>query len=200
MFDAVLLQAFFERVVPRLVDAMPAADAVDATPAVDVPSRSRTHGRPRPRLSRSHRTAMSTLPRLDSERSVPRILLVDDDEGNREVLAYFLRRRGFAVSTASSGEDALAALDGDHVRTGPARRRHAGHWADWRRCVRSARASPRSTLPVVMVTGLDAGDDVTAAIEMGANDYVTKPYQLADALTRIRTLIERASGHAPPLI
>ena len=141
---------------------------------------------------------MSTLPRLDNERSVPRILLVDDDEGNREVLAYFLRRRGFTVSTASSGEDALVALDSDAFALVLLDVVMPG--LGGLETLRAIRARfPASTLPVVMVTGLDGGDDVTTAIEMGADDYVTKPYQLADALTRIRTLIERASGHAPPL-
>lgn len=114
-----------------------------------------------------------------------RLLLVDDDEGNREVLAYFLRRQGFEVMALSNGEEGLAALEADRfdlllldvVMPG------IGGMETLRR-VRARH--PATALPVIMVTGLDAGEDIAAALTLGANDYVSKPYQLADALARIR--------------
>jgi DNA-binding response OmpR family regulator len=123
-------------------------------------------------------------------RHAARILLVDDDEGNREVLAYFFRRRGFEIVTAGTGEEALAAIEVgtfslvllDVVMPGMG-------GLDVLRELRSR--YPASVLPVVMVTGLDASEDVAAATAIGADDYVTKPYQFADVLARIEALLAR---------
>jgi two-component system response regulator RegX3 len=136
---------------------------------------------------------MSTSSRAHDDRSAPRILVIEDDEGNREVLAYFLRRQGFAVATAASGEEGLAAVDRgafalvllDVVMPGMG-------GLDVLRALRSR--FPASVLPVIMVTGLDTGDDVALAEELGADDYVTKPYQLTDALARINAVLARAAA------
>jgi DNA-binding response OmpR family regulator len=131
---------------------------------------------------------MPTTPSPAREPDLPRILLVEDDEGNREVLAYFLRRRGFHVSTATCGEEGLAALESDtfHLVVLDVVMPGIGGLET----LRLLRARfPAATLPVVMVTGLDTGDDVDAARQLGANDYVTKPYELSDALARIRALL-----------
>jgi DNA-binding response OmpR family regulator len=136
---------------------------------------------------------MPTPPRATRDPDAPRILIVDDDEGNREVLAYFLRRQGFVVSTAACGEDALAAFETqtfglvllDVVMPGIG-------GLETLRTLRSR--YPASVLPVIMVTGLDAGDDVSAALALDASDYVTKPYQLADALVRIETVLARTGS------
>jgi DNA-binding response OmpR family regulator len=135
---------------------------------------------------------MSTTPHATGEPAAPRILVVDDDQGNREVLAYYLRRQGFVVSTAETGEQGLAALDAepfalvllDVVMPGMG-------GLETLRVLRSRFSA--SMLPVIMVTGLDAGDDVAAAFDLGAADYVTKPYQLADALARINAALARSA-------
>jgi two-component system response regulator CpxR len=127
---------------------------------------------------------------VSSVTSVPRrILLADDDEGNREVLAYYLRRQGFAVTTAASGAEALRALDDDRfalllldvVMPGI-------DGLDTLRQVR-ARFSP-TTLPVVLFTGLDAPEALDTARALGANGWLSKPYQLADILGVVRRQIE----------
>jgi DNA-binding response OmpR family regulator len=143
---------------------------------------------------------MTTPTRARSEPDLPRILIVEDDEGNREVLAYFLRRQGFAVETSPNGESALAALD----------ERDAAPYSlvlldvvmpgigglETLRVLRQRFSS--DALPVIMFTGLDAGEDVSAALAMGATDYVSKPYQLADALTLIRGVLARATTAETP--
>jgi DNA-binding response OmpR family regulator len=141
---------------------------------------------------------MSLPPPAPSGPDSHRILIVEDDEGNREVLAYFLRRQGFEIATAPNGESALASVDStpfdlvllDVVMPG----------LGGLETLRALRARyPESALPVIMVTGLDASDDVAAALEMGASDYVSKPYQLAYALERIRSVLARATttGETP---
>jgi DNA-binding response OmpR family regulator len=127
---------------------------------------------------------MPTPPRATRDPDAPRILIV---------LAYFLRRQGFVVSTAACGEDALAAFETqtfglvllDVVMPGIG-------GLETLRTLRSR--YPASVLPVIMVTGLDAGDDVSAALALDASDYVTKPYQLADALVRIETVLARTGS------
>lgn len=120
----------------------------------------------------------------------PRILLVDDDEGNREVLGYVLRRAGFSVTAVGSGEEGLSALEragADLVVLDLVMPGLSG--LDTLRAIRTRFA--RAMLPVVMVTGLDAPDDLATASALGADDYVSKPYQLADAVARIRALVDR---------
>lgn len=133
---------------------------------------------------------MSLPTRARSQPDAPGILIVDDDEGNREVLAYFLRRQGFGVATAASGEAALTAIDGatfDLVLLDVVMPGIGG--LETLRILREHYSE--AALPVIMVTGLDASEDVATALEMGATDYVSKPYQLADALARIRGVLAR---------
>jgi DNA-binding response OmpR family regulator len=141
---------------------------------------------------------MSLPPPVPSGSDSPRILIVEDDEGNREVLAYFLRRQGFEIVTAPNGESALATVDSasfDLVLLDVVMPGIGG--LETLRALRTRYSE--AALPVIMVTGLDAGDDVTAALEMGASDYVSKPYQLAFALERIRSVLARAAtiGETP---
>jgi DNA-binding response OmpR family regulator len=108
-----------------------------------------------------------------------RILLADDDEGNREVLAYYLRRQGFDVRAVQSGHEALAALDRtrfallllDVVMPG----------IDGLETLKLVRARfTQAELPVILFTGLDDPDAMASARELGANAWLAKPYQLAD--------------------
>lgn len=125
--------------------------------------------------------------------ATPRVLLVDDDEGNREVLAYYLRRQGFAITTATSGEEGLAALDAQEVDLVLLDLVMPGMGGLQTLKAIRARYSA-SALPVVMVTGNDAPGDVQMAVQLGADDYVSKPYQLADALSRITALLQRSGA------
>jgi DNA-binding response OmpR family regulator len=142
---------------------------------------------------------MSLPPPAQPRPDAPGILIVDDDEGNREVLAYFLRRQGFEVATAASGEAALTAIDDstfDLVLLDVVMPGLGG--LETLRILREHHSE--AALPVIMVTGLDAGEDIEMALAIGATDYVSKPYQLADALVRIRSVLARTAtiGERPP--
>jgi DNA-binding response OmpR family regulator len=118
--------------------------------------------------------------------SKPPILVADDDASNREVLAYYLRRQGFDVHPVPDAETALAALEArpfalvllDVVMPG----------IDGIEALRRIRARfTASELPVILFTGLDAPDALSAAGDLGANAWLAKPYQLGDLLAAVRT-------------
>jgi PAS domain S-box-containing protein len=129
------------------------------------------------------------------ERTSERLLLVDDDAMNLDLLAQRLEHQGFDVSRASSGLEALEQVDKtkmDLVLLDQQMPEITG--IEVLRRLRS-RHTP-SELPVIMVTaGNDAGTAVEA-LNLGANDYITKPLDFEVALARIRAqLSRRAAEH-----
>jgi class 3 adenylate cyclase len=137
--------------------------------------------------------ALSTEPRPTAAPLDPatvRLLVVDDNDMNRDMLSRRLTARGFTVETAADGHAALELLS-----------RHACDLVlldvmmpglsgiDVLKRVRER--WPASELPVVMATARDASEDVVEALRLGANDYVTKPIDFAVVLARIETQLER---------
>ncbi len=120
------------------------------------------------------------------------ILVVDDEPANVELLDRRLRRAGYEVSTASSAQEALAEV---------ARRPPNLMLLDicmpgmsGLEVLRTLRAAPDThLLPIIMVTGLSATEDIVEAIQSGANDYVTKPINMPVLLARVETQL-RVSG------
>jgi adenylate cyclase len=124
-----------------------------------------------------------------------RILVVDDDAGNRDLLARRLSGRGHTVDAVGGGVEALRRIedeipdvvlldvvmpDLDGLAVLDSIRRHHS----------------LARLPVVMATGLSASEDVTEALARGANDYVTKPFDMPVVMARVETQLrlKRASG------
>ena len=115
-----------------------------------------------------------------------RLLVVDDNELNRDMLSRRLGGRGFAVEIAEDGERALARIEQqafdlvllDVMMPGlsgiDVLRRLRERW-------------PESDLPVIMATARDSTEDVVEALRLGANDYVTKPLDFPVVLARIET-------------
>ena len=122
----------------------------------------------------------------------PEVLLVDDDEVNLLLTALALRERGFSITEAGSGEQALAAagrLDARHRRArrddaGPGRLRHLP-----RAC---ARMPGFENVPVLMLTGLDDDASITRAYQAGATDFFVKATQWSLLAGRLHYLL-RAS-------
>jgi diguanylate cyclase (GGDEF)-like protein len=126
------------------------------------------------------------------------LLIVDDVPDNRAILARRFVRRGFAVTEAESGREALGLIEQqsfdavlldvmmpemDGLETlRHIRRRHAG-----------------GDLPVIMVTAKNQSEDVVEALELGANDYVSKPVDFAVALARVGVQVERRRALAAAL-
>jgi two-component system response regulator RegX3 len=116
-----------------------------------------------------------------------RILLVDDDAGVRDVVAFTLRREGFDVDEERDGPGALTA-----GRSG----RYALVILDvmlpglsGTDVCRALRAE--SDVPILMLTARDAESDRVLGLELGADDYVTKPFSSAELLSRVRAILRR---------
>ncbi len=114
------------------------------------------------------------------------VLIVDDDAVSRRVLAQALDKAGFRTEVLSSGQDALAWFKTgqasivllDLVMPPP----------DGYAVLRMLRAVPETRdLPVVVLTAVDADEEVSRAFEMGADDFVRKPFKAAELIARIRS-------------
>ena len=118
-----------------------------------------------------------------------RILVVEDDTLLRRSLKYRLEREGYAVTTADSGEDAL---------TSARRNRPDLVLLDiglpGRDGLDVARTLQREMdAPIIFLTGRRAETDVVIGLELGAEDYVTKPFGMRELLARIRVVLRRAT-------
>ena len=119
-----------------------------------------------------------------------RLLLVDDEELNRDMLSRRLARHAYEVVSVASGPEALAALDGeefDLILLDVMMPDMSG--LEVLRRLRLTYSAER--LPVVMVTARAQSEDVVEALDLGANDYITKPVDMAVTLARIRTHVAR---------
>ncbi|MEA2340567.1 MAG: two-component system, OmpR family, response regulator RegX3 [Solirubrobacteraceae bacterium] len=120
------------------------------------------------------------------------ILIVDDDAPLREMLTRSFDREGHRITAVADGDGALIAtregrfdvvlLD---VALGPG---PSGH--DVCRALRSR----RDVTPIIMLTALDSEADAVQGLESGADDYVTKPFGLAELRSRIRAVLRRTTG------
>ncbi len=118
----------------------------------------------------------------------PVILVVDDEESYRDALSIALDREGFSVITAADGAEALTAFDRDHpvlVLLDVMLPKMSG--IDICREIRS-----RSSVPIIMVTAKNAEIDTVVGLEVGADDYITKPFGLRELVARVRALLRRA--------
>jgi two-component system, OmpR family, response regulator RegX3 len=118
---------------------------------------------------------------------VTRVLVVEDEESFSDALSYMLRKEGFEVAVAMTGPDALESFD----RTG----------ADLvlldlmlpglpgTEVCRELRA--KSSVPVIMLTAKDSEVDKVVGLELGADDYVTKPFSSRELVARIRAVLRR---------
>ncbi len=117
----------------------------------------------------------------------PRVLLVDDDPGVRDVVAFTLRREGFEVDEERDGASALGAARGgayDVVILDVMLPELSG--TDVCRALRA-----ESDVPILMLTARDAEIDRILGLELGADDYVTKPFSTAELLSRVRAILRR---------
>ena len=120
---------------------------------------------------------------------VTRLLVVDDDPGLRQLLRDYLEMQGFGVSVAEDGRAMREVLEREHVDLLVLDVMLPGQ--DGLSLCRDLRT--RSSVPVIMLTA--RGDDVDriVGLELGADDYLAKPFNPRELLARIRSILRRAS-------
>src|SRR5271167_4429089 len=123
------------------------------------------------------------------------ILLVDDDEAVRKVLSFPLERDGYSVIQAADGEEALRRFDERPIDLVVLDLMLPK--LDGLEVCRQLRA--RSSVPIIMLTARDDELDKVLGLELGADDYVTKPFSIREFRSRTRALLRRARAprHEP---
>ena len=125
-----------------------------------------------------------------------RILVVEDEPRLLSNLAKALREAGYAVDTADAGDDGIYKAeihDYDAIVLDVMLPRLDG----WQIL---ERLRQQKQTPVLMLTARDTSKDRVRGLDTGADDYLVKPFDLAELLARLRTIIRRAAGHARPRI
>ena len=131
--------------------------------------------------------------------SAPSVLLVEDEPAQREVLAYNLEAEGFAVTQASNGEEALllvAEAAPDLILL------------DWMMplvsglevCRRLKMRPETRGIPIIMLSARSEDVDKVRGLEIGADDYVIKPYSLVELMARLRAHLRRVRPAAAGLV
>ncbi len=125
-----------------------------------------------------------------------KVLVAEDEPRLQRSLAKALREANYAVDTAADGEEAL----------------YKAECSDYNAIVLDVmmphmdgfqvveRLRRRKQTPVLMLTARDAAPDRVRGLDLGADDYVVKPFDLAELLARLRSLIRRAAGHGSPVL
>jgi two-component system response regulator RegX3 len=130
---------------------------------------------------------------------VTRVLVVEDEESFSDALSYMLRKEGFEVAVAATGPDALESFDragADLVLLDLMLPGLPGT-----EVCRELRT--KSNVPVIMLTAKDSEVDKVVGLELGADDYVTKPFSSRELVARIRAVLRRRGDVeelAPPTL
>jgi two-component system, OmpR family, response regulator len=122
----------------------------------------------------------------------PHVLVIDDDPQIRSLLSEYFAENGLRVSLASCGEEMSKVLADEAVDLVVLDLRLAGE--DGMSIARSLR--DHSSIPIVMLTGVRDEADRVMGLELGADDYVTKPFSPRELLARIRTVLRRTRSLA----
>ena len=124
----------------------------------------------------------------------PRVLVVEDEPALVESVRYALEREGFAVAVAEDGNRAIERFRAERpslVVLDLMLPQLSG--LDVCRLIRA-----ESTVPIIMLTAKDSEADKVSGLEIGADDYVTKPFSMRELLSRVRALLRRAGMGAEP--
>ncbi len=121
------------------------------------------------------------------------ILLVDDEDAVQKLLAYPLERDGFRVIQARDGEEALERFEREHVDLVVLDLMLPK--LDGLEVCKRLRAG--SAVPIIMLTARDDELDKVLGLELGADDYITKPFSIREFRSRVRALLRRAATARP---
>lgn len=124
---------------------------------------------------------------MAANQQLKHILVVDDEAGVRDLLRDCLEMEGFHVSEAETGNEIVARLDTGDIDLITLDLNLGGeNGFDLVRQIRATR-----NVPIVMITGKGDTIDRVVGLELGADDYITKPFQLREVVARIRAVLRR---------
>ena len=119
------------------------------------------------------------------------ILVVEDEKNIQDILAYNLEKEGFKLFTADNGVDALSLIedgeDIDLILMDVMMPKMDGYT-----CLQKLREI--SNIPIIMLTALESEDDTVKGLDLGANDYVTKPFHMREVIARIKANLKSESA------
>ena len=119
-----------------------------------------------------------------------KVLVIEDEESFREALEFILTKEGFQIESVASGPDGIAAFDKynpDIILLDLMLPGMSG--TDVCKSIRA-----KSNVPIIMLTAKDAEVDKVVGLEVGADDYVTKPFSSPELIARIRAVLRRGSS------
>ena len=126
-----------------------------------------------------------------------RVLVVEDDQALGDVIARGLRSAGMAIDTCPDGESALEVIETNRYDVVVLDRQLPGiHGDDVCRAILRLELSPR----ILMLTAAGTLDDRVRGLEIGADDYLPKPFAMAELVARVGALARRPNAVTPPVI
>lgn len=126
------------------------------------------------------------------------ILVVDDEPSVVEVVSLYLQREGFQVRTALNGTDALVAMQA--TRPSLVILDVMLPHIDGLTLIKRMRENPTLDVPVIMLTARSQETDRIYGLELGADDYVTKPFSPAELVSRVKAVLRRSYGKARDVV
>ena len=127
------------------------------------------------------------------ETRVRNIIIVEDDEDIADSIRYNLEREGFRVRVATTGEDAL-----ELIFNGPPNLilldLNLPHMSGFEICRRLRAEMPTAHIPIIMLTARADEADKVLGLNMGADDYITKPFGMRELVARINAALRRSEG------
>jgi two-component system, OmpR family, response regulator len=119
--------------------------------------------------------------------TAPHVLVIDDDADIRELIIEYLGNHEMRVSAGASGKDLFATLDREAIDLVLLDLKLPGE--DGMQLARTLRE--RATIPIILLTGRNEEADRVMGLELGADDYVTKPFSPRELLARVRAVLRR---------
>ena len=158
----------------------------EATEATTVPTETQASGNAAPASRKVDASDVEGDTQPAEEEEPARILVVDDDPQNRDLLSRRLERHGFEVATARDGIDGLRRIESDDFHLVMLDVMMPG-MNGLEVLERVRRTRTMAELPIVLATALAETEDAVEGLERGANDYVTKPFDFPMVVARVRT-------------
>jgi DNA-binding response OmpR family regulator len=134
---------------------------------------------------------MSARPQPHSD-APPRALVIEDSEHTAYLLAFMLERAGYAVTTVRNGRDAEALIGGECKADVVLLDLMLPHVDGFELLTQMRESAPWRDVPVLVLSGLVLESDVVRAFDLGADDYVTKPFRPPELLARVNRLLQTA--------